>query len=636
MDIAVVSTEELDKTIAGQIDFFNTKNNDSLLGQPLKPYADLQALAYDPIRQQLFLSDDNHQNYSIFTVSLQGNSVLTPFIKRTDNHTVRDIAYDMETDTLYWTSETAIYWYNKSMKRKEGEILIQLDKKDIPHGIAIDRCRRYLYWTNRYHIRPTIERSLLNGTKKEVIVNKNLFRPMGLAVDELAGKIYWSDDKEGIYYDIRRADLDGNNTEIIHSSEYHDPVDLAIGPHEIYWSDIVHRAVWKISKDSYANDEPTKIYQYKERSPQGIIAWTDSQLDCEPKPVTKTTAKPSTTLALSDEPITASESSVREMSNYCLNSGILVPGRISRQVCHCPIGYAGKRCEVDICYNYCLNNGQCEVDRSGRPTCVCQYGTSGPRCEQDVCSDYCLNGAKCTINNEGKPSCECKGLYIGDRCEELADSEKLCKLYCQQFLIKKCLSIRCPSTELLKPENSSFPSGADYVTSAGLIQSCTYEKSVSHWVSIALGAACMVLMTAIFILVRKVFVLKKRPRIKKRIIVNKNFPEIGFIGSCFIETKKEVFSDFYVRFAISFFFMNPHTNDETFLNRIFACIRHCLQHKNNTRVSHRQQSTNKHFNKPCFEPQLRTPKSSRREEKKTLLGSMEETPTSSPCQDDLY
>jgi hypothetical protein len=38
---------------------------------------------------------------------------------------------------------------------------------------------------------------------------------------------------------------------------------------------------------------------------------------------------------------------------------------------------------------------------------------------------------------------------------------------------------------------------------------------------------------------------------------------------------------------------------------------------------------------PCFEPQLRTPKSSRKEEKKMLLRSMEEIPTSSLCQDEF-
>ncbi|PSN29715.1 hypothetical protein C0J52_27452 [Blattella germanica] len=57
----------------------------------------------------------------------------------------------------------------------------------------------------------------------------------------------------------------------------------------------------------------------------------------------------------------------------------------------------------------------------------------------------------------------------------------------------------------------------------------------------------------------------KRSRRPKNIAAM--IPEIGFTGSCFIETKKEVFSDFFVCFSTSLFFMNPQTNDETFLNR---------------------------------------------------------------------
>ena len=69
-------------------------------------------------------------------------ALLILFVAGTDKHTVRDIAYDVLSDTLYWTSQNAIYRYNKSMKNNEGEILIKLDDKDIPHGIALDRCRR--------------------------------------------------------------------------------------------------------------------------------------------------------------------------------------------------------------------------------------------------------------------------------------------------------------------------------------------------------------------------------------------------------------------------------------------------------------------------------------------------------------
>lgn len=122
-------------------------------------------------------------------------------------------------------------------------------------------CGRYLYWTNSYHLRPTIERSLLDGTKREVLVSKDLFQPMGIAVDELEGKMYWSDEKSGIYYDIKRANLDGSNVETIILGTNHVPAYLTLHLHDIYWSDLVHNTVWKIPKEPTEGVQPTKIYK---------------------------------------------------------------------------------------------------------------------------------------------------------------------------------------------------------------------------------------------------------------------------------------------------------------------------------------------------------------------------------------
>jgi hypothetical protein len=75
--------------------------------------------------------------------------------------------------------------------------------------------------------------------------------------------------------------------------------------------------------------------------------------------------------------------------------------------------------------------------------------------------------------------------------------------------------------ELVPLENSSSPS-INSISSGGLVQSCMHTETVSDWVSATLACVCAVLVVAIAILLRKVYVLRRRPRIKKRIIVNKN------------------------------------------------------------------------------------------------------------------
>jgi sugar lactone lactonase YvrE len=112
-----------------------------------------------------------------------------------------------------------------------------------------------------YHRRPTIERSHLDGSEREIIVSEDLFQPVGIAVDELEDKLYWSDEKSGIYYDIKRADLDGSNIETITLGTHHVPVYLTLDMHNIYWSDSLHNAVWKIPKKPAEGVLPTKIYQ---------------------------------------------------------------------------------------------------------------------------------------------------------------------------------------------------------------------------------------------------------------------------------------------------------------------------------------------------------------------------------------
>jgi len=53
-----------------------------------------------------------------------------------------------------------------------------------------------------------------------VIVQHDVFQPLGVAVDEAYGKVYWTDDSQGIYYRIERCDLDGSNRELIIRGTY--------------------------------------------------------------------------------------------------------------------------------------------------------------------------------------------------------------------------------------------------------------------------------------------------------------------------------------------------------------------------------------------------------------------------------
>ena len=63
----------------------------------------------------------------------------------------------------------------------------------------------------------------------------------------------------------------------------------------------------------------------------------------------------------------------KQINCMCKNGGTCLGN-----VCHCPTGYSGKRCEFPNCRPKCLNGGRC-VDVN---VCNCKDGYTGARCQK--------------------------------------------------------------------------------------------------------------------------------------------------------------------------------------------------------------------------------------------------------------
>lgn len=68
-------------------------------------------------------------------------------------------------------------------------------------------------------LRPTIERSLVDGTHREIVVNTGLSQPHGIAIDMNRQRIYWS-DTEGFDFRLESAGLNGEDRKLIFESKY--------------------------------------------------------------------------------------------------------------------------------------------------------------------------------------------------------------------------------------------------------------------------------------------------------------------------------------------------------------------------------------------------------------------------------
>lgn len=119
----------------------------------------------------------------------------------------------------------------------------------------------------------TIERSLLDGTNRTVVVHDNLFQPLSIAIDAEQNLLYWSDRREGIYYSIESSDLNGGSRKTLIHGTHHQPFAIALDERNIYWSDWVNNAVWSMPKNSFQGGVQPDLYaKYKPiNTPMGLI-----------------------------------------------------------------------------------------------------------------------------------------------------------------------------------------------------------------------------------------------------------------------------------------------------------------------------------------------------------------------------
>ncbi|XP_037085520.1 prolow-density lipoprotein receptor-related protein 1-like [Pollicipes pollicipes] len=83
--------------------------------------------------------------------------------------------------------------------------------------------------------------------------------------------------------------------------------------------------------------------------------------------------------------------------------------------CRCGPGLSGAHCETGSCADHPCGAGRCTVE-GGEPRCLCPLGFSGRYCELDLCRQYCINNGNCSRTASG-PVCACGRRYSGDHCQ---------------------------------------------------------------------------------------------------------------------------------------------------------------------------------------------------------------------------
>ncbi|XP_028967168.1 low-density lipoprotein receptor-related protein 6 [Galendromus occidentalis] len=162
----------------------------------------------------------------------------------TSDHTImalplRDIKHAIAVDFdpyegfLFWSDDETKTINRAKLDGTEQQIIIN---KDIflPDGIAIDSVARNIYFTDaesgRIHVAP------LSGSYRKTIISSGLRKPRAIAVDSKAGWVYWTDWGLGV---VERSHLDGRNRETLVHNPHGWPNGLALDTEngKMYWGD---------------------------------------------------------------------------------------------------------------------------------------------------------------------------------------------------------------------------------------------------------------------------------------------------------------------------------------------------------------------------------------------------------------
>ncbi|XP_030387623.1 low-density lipoprotein receptor-related protein 1 [Scaptodrosophila lebanonensis] len=239
------------------------------------------AISYNYEAQLIFYSDVQLSTINAVHFNGTGQRVLV-----TQQGRVEGLAYDIVNEQLFWTSNNdasirtlELLHLRKTATADENaqhvRLLLSLQPKDKPRGIAVEPCMGMIYFTNWNEEAPAIQRAFVTGYGVERIIRTDIKMPNALTLDLEEQKLYWADarlDK------IERANYDGTQRVVLaHSTPKH-AFAMAVYGDLLFWTDWVLHAVVRANK--YTGTDVVFLREHVAR-PMGIIAVQNSSINCD-------------------------------------------------------------------------------------------------------------------------------------------------------------------------------------------------------------------------------------------------------------------------------------------------------------------------------------------------------------------
>ncbi|KAI4466638.1 vitellogenin receptor-like protein-related-related [Holotrichia oblita] len=143
-----------------------------------------------------------------------------------------DLAIDWITGNIYFTDSEM---QHIGVCSKNGEKCTVIVNKDIdkPRGIALNPAEGEMFWTD-WGSKPLIGRSLMDGSQFKEFVTDNIRWPNGLTIDYPNERLYWVDAK---HQTLESIALSGADRRVILEGIVKHPYAIAVFEDKLYWSD---------------------------------------------------------------------------------------------------------------------------------------------------------------------------------------------------------------------------------------------------------------------------------------------------------------------------------------------------------------------------------------------------------------
>ncbi|KAI1891106.1 hypothetical protein AGOR_G00160530 [Albula goreensis] len=376
-------------------------------------------------RQVLYIADDNEirsldpgmPNW-VYEQTFQGDA----------NVRINAMDLHIKTNKIFWTN-----WHtgrisvfelpaappdgnsNRNRRQSPSRVTdLEIPGLKMPRGIAVDWVAGNIYWTDSG--RDVIEVAQLNGQHRKTLVSGMIDEPYAIVVDPQRGTMYWAD--WGNHPKIETAAMDGTMRETLVQENIQWPTGLAVDyfNERLYWADAKLSIIGSVRLNGTDPVVAVSSIKNKLHLPFSIDVFEDyiygvTYINNFVFRVNKFGKGPMENLTMgmnhATDIVLYHRYKQPEITNPCDRKKcewlcLLSP---SGPICTCPNGHT-------------LDNGTC-VEMSS-PTQSPAPPPTGP------CTAQCLNGGSCFLNARKQPKCRCQPNYSGETCE--IDQ---CRDYCQ-------------------------------------------------------------------------------------------------------------------------------------------------------------------------------------------------------------